>query len=411
MTKSYIILARKKNIGKEDVNDKATMKTQNFIKKHVGKYKTSYHVRVPLGVNPATGRYQYYKKSFDSLVEAKAAVKEVLNNKKEYMLKSEPEAKSSDASLTTGEAMLKWLDMRKSNLAPLTLEEYRIIIGKHLIPAFGEIPLEQLKPEHIQNYYLEALHFGRKDGKPGGLSPVTVTHHHRVLREILNQAVKWRLIPYNPADAVVPPGREAVKDLHNKGVLTMEQLHLVINSLKGTYLYLPVFIAGFTGMRRSEVLGLTWENVDLERAILYVVQTLYQRKKDVWFFQPTKNNSSRRAIELYDFTVEELKKYQPSKNKGLVCLTDDGHHINPGTLGARYIAETKKLGLRTNFHALRHTHATLLLQMGVPPKIVAERLGHSSTRTTEDIYAHVLPGIQRGAAKLFEEKFIMLNPT
>ena len=314
----------------------------------------------------------------------------------------------------------RWLkDYAQPSVAPKTFERYQEIVTLHLDPALGHIPLQRLKPLHIQAMEAQMLVSGSKkrvkkpDNKqhesrpnpPLGLSARTVLHHHRVLHAALEQAVKWQLLARNPADAVRAPRPEA-KEMD---VLDEAGIVCLLDAAKGTALYIPVLLAATTGMRRGEVLGLRWQDVDLKTGTVAVRQALSRTKAGPVFTTP-KTAKSKRTLALPAIARKALKVHHKQqaearlrlgpvfRDHGLVCPAEDGRPWHPGTLTSSFRDLTKRAGIRSTFHGLRHSHATLLLRQGVHPKIVSERLGHSSIGLTLDTYSHVLPGMQEDAA-------------
>ena len=310
------------------------------------------------------------------------------------------------AKMTVAQYLERWLaDYAKVNVSPKTYEGYEEFIRVHLVPAFGAHPLPKLTPLHIQNYYSRALQTGRRDGK-GGLSARTVLHHHRVLREALQLAVRWQLLVRNPADAVEPP-RPEKKEMQ---VLNADQIGHLLSVASRTRLYVPVLLAVATGMRRGEVLGLRWQDVDLKNGMLSIRQSLQQTKEGTSFKQP-KTQKSRRMVALPPSVVEELRRHQAAQtdqrqlmeggyqNHDLVVAHPDGCPFSPGGLTHAFADLIAGTGLpRVRLHDLRHSHATHLFREGVHPKIVSERLGHATVGITLDVYSHVLPGMQAEAA-------------
>lgn len=301
----------------------------------------------------------------------------------------------------------KWLaDYAKHNVSPKTYERYADIIRNNVTPALGGIQLSKLNPLQLQAFYSDMLTNGRKDGR-GGLSKQTVLHFHRLLHKALAQAVKWQLLARNLADAVEPPSPEA----NDMRALDEKETAQLFRMIEGTGLYVPVLLAVTTGMRRGEILGLRWQDVNLETGSATVVQSLEQTREGLRFKSP-KTDRSRRAIALPMYTVEVLRAYKAEQAKqrlalgpayqdhGLVCARADGSPTPPDTLStnfASFIRRSKLPHLR--FHDLRHTHATQLLKHGIHPKVVSERLGHSKIGITLDTYSHVMPGMQEEAAQ------------
>src|SRR5262249_52887629 len=155
-------------------------------------------------------------------------------------------------------------------------------------------------PLHVQGFYSGALAKGRKDGK-GGLSAQSVVHFHRLLHKAFAQAVKWQLLARNPVEAVEPPRVER----QEKRALDEDETAALLNFLAGTRLYMPVTLAATTGLRRGEILGLRWSNVDLTTGTITVVESLEQTKESLRFKSP-KTHRSRRSIALAAITIDAL---------------------------------------------------------------------------------------------------------
>lgn len=317
------------------------------------------------------------------------------------------------SKLTVSQYLERWLaDYAKSNVSAKTYEGYSDFIRLHLTPALGQVLLSKLSPLHIQSYYTRALEGGRRDGK-GGLSARTVLHHHRVLHEALEQAVKWEILARNPADAVEPPRPEH----HEMQVMDEEETVRLLDAAKGTRLHVPILLAAMTGMRRGEVLGLRWQDVDLKVGRATVNQTLQRTKAGMLFKEP-KTQKSRRGVALPALVVDALVHHKGKQaeqklllgptyqDHGLVVTQDDGQPMSPHALSMAFLGLLRRAGLRqVRFHDLRHTHATHLGKMGVPAKVVSERLGHSTVSITLDLYSHVLPGMQEDAAQRVDAAF------
>ncbi|MDN5294379.1 MAG: hypothetical protein PWQ31_1684 [Eubacteriales bacterium] len=190
---------------------------------------------------------------------------------------------------------------------------------------------------------------------------------------------------------------------------------MLLKAFEGSLLEIPVYLALATGARLGEILALTWEDMDLAKGVLHIRRALSKnRLTGALEFKEVKTQKSRRAIEIGPATVERLKKHRVHQREmrlaagpvwqdyGLVCCREDGSPLNPHTVSARFSEKAAELGLKLGFHDLRHTHATMLLKAGINPKIVSERLGHSTVGMTLDIYSHVLLTMQREAARAIE---------
>jgi len=312
----------------------------------------------------------------------------------------------SPSRMTLANYLARWLtDYARVNVAAKTFERYSEIVQLHLIPALGHHNLTNLQPLHIQAYYSEALQSGRRDGA-GGLSAQTVLHHHRVLREALRHAVKWQLLARNPADAVEPP-RAQPREIP---ALDEQEVAALLAAAEGTRLATPVLLAVATGLRRGELLGVRWQDVDLNRGTLAVRQSLEQTKNGLSFKEP-KTRRGRRVVTLPPVAAEALRRHKTEQAKarlllgpayqdhGLVFRRANGRPIDPAEFSNAFTALVAKSGVRrVSLHSLRHTNATLLLRANVHPKVVSERLGHATVGITLDTYSHVLPNMQEEAA-------------
>ncbi len=293
----------------------------------------------------------------------------------------------------------------RSNVSPKTFERYEQLITNNIIPALGQQRLDHLKAIHIDGAWSMLRHEGRRDGK-GGLSPQTVKHCHRLLKQALEQAVKWQLTNRNPADAVEAP-RVIKKDLT---VLDAEQTADLLEAMRETSFYIPSLISVTTGLRRGEVLALRWEHLDFDTSNMFVRQSLEQTSKGLRFKEP--KSKKPRQLAMPSLLVAELRRHKLEQAEALlklgvrqtegslVCCRYDGEPMAPENLSRQFPVAVERAGLpRITFHGLRHSHATQMLTNGTHMKVASERLGHSSIGITMDLYSHVLPGMQEEAAE------------
>jgi integrase len=370
----------------------------------IKKEGASWFVLYDASKDPVTGkRKQKKKRGFKTKKEAEKFLNEQLNsiNNGTYF---EPK------DVTLSEYLDYWIDnYAKLNLAARTLEHYNYIITQHLKPTLGNIKISKLQPFQLQEYYAQKLESGKLEG--GGLSTQSVKHHHRLISKVLKDAVKWQFIIRNIAEAVSPPKTKKVeiKTWDN------EQVKAFLEAAKNSP-YHPIFLTTiYTGMRRGEVLGLRWQDIDFENYILYVRQTLQEVKKVGLIFKEPKSGKSR-SITITQSLIQEFKKVykQHLENKllfgseyndlDLIFAQKNGKPIQPTEMHRNYRRIIQSSGLPyIRFHDLRHTHATLMLQQGIHPKVVSERLGHSTIGITMDTYTHVLPNMQKEAALQFEQ--------
>lgn len=278
------------------------------------------------------------------------------------------------------------------SLKPGTYESYKRNLDKHIIPIIGNIKLKDLKPLHIQSLYTNRLQ--------SSLSKTSVKYIHRILHSAFTQAVKCQLMSINIINNVESPK----PDKYISNVLDSNQISLLINAVSKANIYLPVMIAISTGMRRGEVLGLTWKNVDLENCIIRVTQTIQPTKNGLQLSTPKTDNSSR-IISVPNTLTEILKEYRKNVNdiNDFVCLNEFGELISPDYLNHKFKELLDENDLpHIRFHDLRHSHASLLLSQGVQPKLISERLGHSNISITMDLYSHVYNADSREVAKKFD---------
>ncbi len=297
--------------------------------------------------------------------------------------------------LTVEEYLTRWLeDSVKGTVRVSTYEVHRHMIQPHIIPALGRLKLKDLSPMHVRSFYREKL--------DSGLSSATVRKMHSILRKALKQAILDGLIPRNVCEAVKPPKVER-KEITP---LDREQAKALLDAASGDRLGTLYVLAVHTGMREGELLGLKWEDVDLESGILRLRRALVREGGKVKLGD-LKTAKSRRQVQLtraaadalrshLERQLEEMKRmgslYQPG---GLVFATESGALINPSNLRNRSFKPLlKRAGLPDIcFHDLRHTCATLLLSQGTHPKLVQELLGHATIAMTLDTYSHFLPSM------------------
>jgi integrase len=309
---------------------------------------------------------------------------------------------------TLGEFLGRWLNTVQANLAPRTFERYNQLVEVNIIPKLGAILLTQLQPVQIAEFYTWAGTAGKLRTN-SGLNIRTVLHIHRLLRQALQQAVLWQLRPTNPADLVDAP---RPPEIEMKPVDEDRAGFLILLS-EGTRLFLPILTALCTGMRRGEILGIRWSDLDFENSRVTVNQSVSETRKDGVFFKSPKRKKSRRTITLPAILIaairEQQKHQQEFKNMfgpdykdfDLVMPNPDGTPWAPDRFSRIYKDFVKTRGAGDiRFHDLRHTHASELLRRGTPLKTVSERLGHANATITLNTYAHVMNGDDEKASDL-----------
>lgn len=308
---------------------------------------------------------------------------------------------------TVGGYLDRWLaDSVKGSVRPKTFESYEWLVRKHITPALGSVKLSSLGAAHLQGLYRSKL--------DAGLSARTVRYVHAVMHRALKQALRWGLVPRNVSEAVDPP------KLQRKEIrpLSCGEARRLLEAARGDRLEALYVLAVHCGLRQGELLGLRWEDIDLEAATLQVRRVLTTAKEGPKFTAP-KTARSRRTARLNRPVVETLRRHHERqfeestrladewRDYGLVFATTVGTPIHPRSLtGRSFKPLLKRAGLPDiRFHDLRHTCATLLLSGGVHPKLVQELLGHATIAITLDTYSHVLPGMGDQTASAMEETF------
>jgi integrase len=375
----------------------------------VKRYKNSYTIVLNLGIDPAT------RKRKQQWVSVKGNKKEAEKRLAELLHQLDTGTFMKPGRTTLGDYLERWLkDYVWLNLAPRTAEGYESIVRQHLIPKLGNIPLMQLKPEHLQKYYAAGMANGRCDGH-GGLNPLTVRHHHMALHRALELAVKWGLVSRNPADAIDPP-RFQRSEIH---VMNEDDIRTFLEAAKSTPYYALFYLAIFTGMRRSELLAVRWSDVDMILGQVSVSRSLHHLRDGSLIYRVPKTARGRRTIALSPSAILMLGEHRDEQidlrlmlgtrleENDLVFCQIDGRPLLPDTVSNAWRKLAKRTGLKgIRLHDARHSHASLMLKQGIHPKIVQERLGHATVQTTLDIYSHVAPGLQEAAAKRFDDLLI-----
>lgn len=305
----------------------------------------------------------------------------------------------------------------ESTLSEPTLEVYLTHIANHILPYFGHMRIDQVKPIHIVNFMAQLK---RKDGKEGALAAGTKQYIYRVLRNIFERAEKWQFIKSNPVKAVEKPQSSEISNEVN--VYDVKEVETLLEAVQNRDPHWRIFVALAlaAGLRRGELLGLEWSNVDLEKGIINIIQTITRGKSGKPIIKKPKSKKSIRIISLPNSIVKELEEFQlhwkkekmkmrdkwvEEEHEWLFC-NENGTHFYPTTPTTWWRRFINSSGVRfIRLHDLRHTSATLLINQGVHAKIISKRLGHSGIRITMDTYGHALQSADESAAEKLDDIF------
>ncbi len=308
---------------------------------------------------------------------------------------------------TLNEYLDVWLDtIAKPRLQYRTFKDYGDLLRRYVRESLGNIKLSDLKAVHIQTLYGKMLE--------RGLSPRIVRYTHATLSSALKEAVKLDILPRNVATLVQLP-KQTKKEMD---VLSKHEAILFLETLEGERMATMFSFALASGMRCQEYLGLQWKDINFEQGTATVQRAVvWHRTGGGWHFSQPKTAKSRRTVPLPSTVMQELRRHRIRQNEERLKLgaawhqndfvfpSEIGTPLNPPNVTRHFKRILKKAEIRTSIrlYDLLHTTATLLLQAGINPKIVSERLGHATIVLTLDTYSHVLPNMQKDATDQLEQ--------
>jgi integrase len=360
---------------------------QGSVIKYDGKRGVTWTFVIDVGRDARGKRIQKWRRGFKSKKAAEAAMRLELHQRHSgtYIEKN---------AETVGELLDRWLTtVIRHKIKPTTLEDYTLTITKHLKPALGHIPVQALTAATVQKFYSDRL--------DAGIGARTVQLCHQRLQQALALAEREGIVSRNVCRSTEPP-----KAAPRPGTSwTAEEARRFLSAAEDDN-YWPLWsLALATGLRRGELLGLRWQDLDFDRRLLTVRQSVVLLDGSP-IIQGLKTDASRRAVKLSSDVVAALRTHRLAyaerrlassqwADKDLVFCTRDGKPLNPNNVYRNYQAIIEGAGVpRINLHGARHTHTTLALASGAPLKAVSERLGHAKSSITLDTYSHVLPDMQ-----------------
>ncbi|KMY43397.1 hypothetical protein AC622_03290 [Bacillus sp. FJAT-27916] len=366
------------------------------MKGSITKRGSSYSVRVDIGKDHNGRRIQKSKSGFRTKRDAQEYLNQLWMDTQRRELSEEP----------FDQFVEKWFHtFYRRNVAETTAGNRWYLIQKHLVTYFGQTQLNHITARMLDEFYNEKL--------DEGLSTKTVRELHNLLNSVLSQAVKWSLLENNPVLVATPPKVRSKESTPWNQAQTEQFLQAIQGKPDETFFILAIF----TGMRKGELLGLKWNDINLVKGKIHLRRSVARVKGKGLIVKDLKTKKSKRQISISPYVVKVLTEHRQVQGReksqffgyreeGIVFPTNKGMYKDPNNILRtfnRYIekAEVPKITI----HDLRHLHATLMLESGVNPKIVAERLGHSRVGVTLDLYSHVSSDIQEEAAIRFEEAF------
>lgn len=374
------------------------------------KERKYYEVRYEAGYDGSGKRIQKYKGGFKRKSDAEEYLAEQLANlnKGTYI---EPQKTFLYSYLND------WLEEQKERLSPTTYDGYEVNVRLHINPYIGGIRLQELRPPHIRKLYsqLQKDRVIKVDGEKKelkALSGTSIQYVHRVLSKALEDAFKDELIHKNPARLVTPPA----KNNFEASFLNATQIRDLLDKLQDDEMYIPVFLAALLGLRRGEVLGLQWKDIDFDNKVIHIRNNYTMANGKPILREKTKTDSSRRDIVVTERIIQTLKKHRLQQKimrarlgekyfvSDFVCTWKDGQPFNPSHISRAFGQRLDKLGFpKIRFHDLRHSNASLMIAQGTPMKGASDRLGHSTIQITQDIYGHVERSVQEQIADTIDK--------
>lgn len=363
------------------------------IREKKTKSGVSYQITIEGGYDPLTGkRIRVYKNVAGSKREANSVMHKMITEMEQGKL-------TKKSHKTVGEWMDEWLCQYTPNIEGTTKLGYKSKIKCHIKPSIGDILIGSLRTEHVQKMVNGMIE--------RGLSPKSIRETFNNINSAMKKAVTLRLIPYNPCEAVELPKLKK----YRTNVYSPEMMQTLLDKAKNTDMYLPIFLLLMIGLRRGELLALRWSDIDFKNSILKVRYNLV-RSEDGYIIKQPKSEAGIRDIHLGEDVMSVLKqarlqymtdviKYGTGfQNLNFVIRKEDGSPFHPDSMSQKWRRFLKKHNLpEKRLHDLRHSNATALIQAGISPKVVQQRLGHADVQITLNTYTHVLPEMDIEAAQ------------
>lgn len=356
---------------------------------------TTYQIVAEEEAGYSTGkRKRFYRTVKGSKKEAEKAMRNFINE-------LENQTFTKDSKITVKDFIHQWIELYiKDQLSPTTVQHYVVQTENYIIPVFGKMYLQQVKNIDVQKWVFSLQKKSPLTGKP--MAPKTIKNIFLNLSAAMKKAVMLELIPKNPCDNITMPKLERF----HPDIYSMEEVEHMLDCAKGTSMYLPLMIEICIGLRRGELLALKWKHIDFENGYLSVEENLVTVDNERITKAP-KTQSGKRTIQIPTTLLTLLKTTKADRkakeNDYIICQAD-GSPYKSDSFSLKFRRFLKANDLKhIRFHDLRHINATIMLSLGISPKVAQERLGHSSYQITMDIYSHVLKKVEKEAAEKLDE--------
>lgn len=367
------------------------MASGNIVERVRKSGKKCFEITVEGARDPLTGRRNRVYKTVDcNEKEAKKIMHRMINDMEQNKI-----IKKNHKSVA--EWLDEWINLYLPNVEETTRVGYKTKLRCYIKPAIGDIQICSLRAEHVQKMVNDML--------ARGLSPKNIRDTFNNINAAMKKAVVLRLIPYNPCEGVVLPKLKKYRAKVYDDVM----IHKLLDIAEGTDMYIPILLGALLGLRRGEMLALRWDDVDLKNKVIHVGSNMVNGENGVIIKAP-KSEAGIRDLVIGDEVVAELKKARLKymedaltspyfQNLNFVIRQEDGSPLQPDSMTRKWSRFLKDNNLpHIRLHDLRHSNATALIQAGVNPRVVQQRLGHSDVNITLNTYTHVLPEMDIDAA-------------
>ena len=367
------------------------MASGNIVERIRKSGKISYEITVEGERDPLTGkRNRVFRTVKGSEKDARKVMHRMINDMEQNKIVKKNHK-------TVEEWMTEWINLYLPNVEETTRVGYKTKLRCYIKPALGDILIYSLRADHVQKMV--------NDMQARGLSPKNIRDTFNNINAAMKKAVILRYIPFNPCEGVVLP---KVKKYRAK-VYDNQMIHTLLNTASGTDMYLPVLLGVTVGLRRGEMLALRWDDIDFKTNTIKVRSNMVNGENGIIIKAP-KSEAGIRDIKVGDEVMAELKKARLKcmedaltspifQNLNFVIRQADGSPLHPDSMTRKWSRFLKDNNLpHIRLHDLRHSNATALIQAGVNPRVVQQRLGHSDVNITLNTYTHVLPEMDIDAA-------------